>query len=403
MAHIESYVKQKRIIFVNLHGNEFLVKTLNKIIFGQSVAIKHKYILDYLLQSDEYEVCTYINKRGLSLSYTTKNTFLQSFRFIEHYITMKKNGIPKDKITVIKSEKEIGPDDIIITYAYYGPTQLDWINIPNGTRVVCQIHFGTAFSDLQEKFLPHVMYNESDLGKYSEMWKRDVPWFKGKFITIPFIPASRFKSINKFSTRKNKAVGVGTITYMHNITNFYGDPCAQPTRRFCRILAKDHPELIDSYNFDYLENQQNKFKNLTNNPLINIYRRLYAKITGGHQKQYFSFDMVKKFNEYKMAVVGEEVMGIPGIGFVEAMACGTALIGQTVGYYEEYGMKEGVHYIGYDGTINGLYETIKFWQMPSNQERLEEIAENGKNLAFNKFRGELVAKNLFNEIQSFVN
>ena len=77
-----------RIVFVNLHGNEFLVKTINKILFKQSVAIKHKYILDYLLSREDVEVCSYINKRGLSLSYKTRNRFLQSFRFIEHRYVM---------------------------------------------------------------------------------------------------------------------------------------------------------------------------------------------------------------------------------------------------------------------------------------------------------------------------
>ena len=95
-----------RIVFVNLHGNEFLVKTLNKYIFKQSVAIKHKYFLDYLISRDDVEVCSFINKRGLSLSYTTRNRFLQSFRFLEHRITMKKNGIPLDKIQVLKREEE---------------------------------------------------------------------------------------------------------------------------------------------------------------------------------------------------------------------------------------------------------------------------------------------------------
>ena len=66
-----------RIVFVNLHGNEFLVKTLNKIIFKQSVAIKHKYFLDYLLSREDVEVCSFINRRGLSLSYSTQNPLLQ--------------------------------------------------------------------------------------------------------------------------------------------------------------------------------------------------------------------------------------------------------------------------------------------------------------------------------------
>ena len=58
------YIEKRRVVFVNLHGNEFLVKTLNKIVFGQSVAVKHRYLLDYLLGCDDIEVCTYINERG---------------------------------------------------------------------------------------------------------------------------------------------------------------------------------------------------------------------------------------------------------------------------------------------------------------------------------------------------
>ena len=105
-----------RIVFVNLHGNEFLVKPLNKFIFKKSVAIKHKYFLEYLLSRDDVEVCSFINKRGLSLSYTTRNRFLQSFRFLEHRITLKKNEIPLNKIKVLKSEDEIRHDDIIVVY-----------------------------------------------------------------------------------------------------------------------------------------------------------------------------------------------------------------------------------------------------------------------------------------------
>ena len=70
----------------------------------------------------------------------------------------------------------------------------------------------------------------------------------------------------------------------------------------------------------------------------------------------FSFDMVAKFNEYKMCIVGEEITGVPGIGFVEGMVCGCAYIGLNNGLYEQYGLKEGVHYIGYDGTLPDLTE-----------------------------------------------
>ena len=71
-----------RVVFVNLHGNEFLVKTLNKMIFRQSVAIKHKYFLDYLLANPDVEVCSFINKHGFSMSYTSADSWLRVFRFL---------------------------------------------------------------------------------------------------------------------------------------------------------------------------------------------------------------------------------------------------------------------------------------------------------------------------------
>ena len=388
----------RRIVFVNLHGNEFLVKTLNKILFGQSVAIKHGYILDYLLNRDDIEVCSYINKRGLALSYTTRNPFLQAFRFFEHRWTMRKNGIPQKKIKVLKDESEIRPDDIVVCYAYYHSTQFDWREVPDATRVVCEIHFGTAHSDKSRQFDPHALYNESNLQKYSEMWQRDLPWFTRQFITIPFVPQSRFRVKVPFEQRKNKAVGMGTITYMHNITGFYGDSCAQPARRNCRVLAAERNDLIDSFNFDYNEDRQDVKRKPTKNRIISIYRRLYDKIHGGHQKKYYSFDMVDKFNEYRMAVVGEEIMGIPGIGFVEAMACGCAMIGQTKGYYEDYGMQEGVHYIGYDGTKEDIARTIEYWQQARNQDRLAQIAEAGQRFVSENFRPEKIAANLTEQL-----
>ena len=391
---------KRRIIFINLHANEFLVKTLNKIIFGQSAAVKHRYLLDYLLERDDIEVGTFITRRGLSLSYTTQNPALQSLRFWEHNKVLKDNGIDRKKITVIKKETDIRPDDILVAYSLYSPTQLCFRNLPDCVRVMCRIHFATVHSKLEETFHPHVMYNESNLRKYSGMWRRDYPWFKNEFITHPFVFQDRFKRIVPFKDRKDKAIGVGTITYMHHIVDFYGEPCAQPARRNCRELAKDRPELIDSYIFDYEEDRQDKTVKPSTNPVIRFYRRIHSKMTVGHQKQYFSFNMVDKFNEYKIAVVGEEVMGIPGIGFVEAMACGCAYIGQTVGYYEDYGMKEGVHYIGYDGSKEDLIAKLEYWERPENQDKLEEIANNGYNFVHNNFNKEVVAQNLIEKLLS---
>ena len=55
---------KKRIVFINLHSSWMLVKVSNVYLFKNSAAVKHKYLLDYLLNHPEYEVCSYINDRG---------------------------------------------------------------------------------------------------------------------------------------------------------------------------------------------------------------------------------------------------------------------------------------------------------------------------------------------------
>ena len=49
----------QRIIFINLHTSWMLVRNSQVIYFRTSAALKHRYILDYLLDSDKYEAVSY--------------------------------------------------------------------------------------------------------------------------------------------------------------------------------------------------------------------------------------------------------------------------------------------------------------------------------------------------------
>ena len=96
-----------------------LVKPSSVFIFKFSAAVKHKYLLDYLLNHPEYEVCSYINDRGFSILTKGNETFLKFlnlFKYLEHKIILKKNGIDPKKITVIKRLEDIRPDDIVLLY-----------------------------------------------------------------------------------------------------------------------------------------------------------------------------------------------------------------------------------------------------------------------------------------------
>ncbi len=386
-----------RIVFVNLHGNEFLVKTLSKFIFKQSVAIKHKYFLDYLLTRDDVEICSYINQRGLSLSYTTRNRLLQSFRFLEHRIAMKKNGIPLNKIKVLKSEDEIRHDDLLVLYQIYAP-QFDFANRPDAFMAVSQLHFTVGNAQAMQRLDPDLMFNESDMQKRFVGFNEYFEWFHKQYLVIPFVFAERFKVLKPYAQRQNKAVSVGTVTYPNYIVKYYGHNCLQPARKQVYDHAQELKPWVDCFNSDYLEDTKLMEAKAGDNPVIKVFKRLYDKFFTGHQKKYYSFDMVEKFNDYKMCVVGEEITGLPGIGFVEGMASGCAYIGQTVGYYEDYGMKEGVHYIGYDGTLDDLKAKISYYQQPEHQQELEAIATTGCEFVRSHFNSKAAAESLLNNL-----
>ena len=386
-----------RVVFVNLHGNEFLLKTLNKYIFKQSVAIKHKYILDYLLSRDDIEVCSYINRRGLSLSYSTRNRFLQSFRFIEHYIAMWKNGIPQKKVTVLKHESDIRHDDIVIVYQLF-EAQFDFKKRPDAFIALSQLHFTVDQADAMAKLDPDLMYNESDMQKRFIAFDKYFGWFRKQYLVIPFVFAERFKVVKPFAERQNKAVSVGTVTYPSYIRQYYGSNCLQPARKQVYDNAEELKPWVDCFNSDFLADDKPYNVSKKVGPIRKIINRLHDKFFLGRQKKYYSFDMVEKFNDYKMCVVGEEITGLPGIGFVEGMASGCAYIGQTVGYYEDYGMKEGVHYIGYDGSLDDLKAKISYYQQPEHQQELEKIAKAGCEFVRSHFNGPAAAESLLNNL-----
>ena len=395
---------KQRIVFINLHANEFLVKTLRKYIWGQSCAFKHRYFLEYLLKSSDIQVCNYVNQEGFTLIKSLPRPImwlLSKLRFIENRIVLRKNGLSKNQIKVLKSLDQIRPDDIVIGYRHVPSSLSDMKNI-NAFCAVHMIHFHGQETDslLIKEANPDVLINECDLSKTSEIFRKYYFWYKGSFILHPFVASDRFKRIKEFEDRENRCFSTGTITYKTHpeFLDVYGDSCDQPTRRQILINAESLEPWCACYNSDYLEDTNMKKYLPTDNFIKHYYKVWYNLTHTGQQKKYFSFNMVEKFNDFQMCLIGEEILGVPGIGFVEGMACGCAYIGQTLGYYEDLGMQEGVHYIGYDGTLEDLKSKISFYQNPQNFNKLKEIANNGYIFAVKHFNGQSVAEDLLSKL-----
>ena len=97
-----------------------------------------------------------------------------------------------------------------------------------------------------------------------------------------------------------------------------------------------------------------------------------------------------------MFVVPEEANDLPGVGFVEGMACGSAYIGLDDPMYRDIGLIPGIHYIAYNGTLSDLETKIKYYQKNNNE--LKEIANRGYEFTKEHFNGEHVAQKLYNDL-----
>lgn len=393
-----------RIVFINLHADWMLVKTSSVMVYKFSPALKHGYLLNYLLSHpQEYEVCNYINDRGFSLFTKGSNAlqkFLNLFSKLENRIILGKNGIDRKKIKVITNSEEIRPDDIVIAYNFHHEHYRGLQNV-KGFKALSFLHFhGKAEEDkLIKDAKVDCYFNEVNLYSTSELYRyfyhEEHPW-----IVIPFVFAQRFQNKKPFSERQNKAFSVGTITYKVHPEYFevYKEGCLQPIRKLVKDFPEYYADTIDCYSEDYHEGDIGKKVTAKDHKIIALYKRIYNRFHNGRQKKYFSFDMVEKFNNYKMCIVGEERIGLPGIGFVEGMACGCAYLGIDSPMYRDYGLVPGVHYISYDGTKEGLLKTIEYYQALEHQEELERIARTGCEFVRKNFRGDVVAEHLINEL-----
>ena len=220
-----------RIVFVNLHAEEFLLKPLNKYIWKHSCAFKHKHFLEYLLNNPDIEVCNFVNKDGFTIVKSLPRpfmTFFRLFRFLENKIVMNKNGLENKGINILKNVDEIHQDDIVISYCHEYSSLHELAEV-KAFKAVSMTHFYATKEESEEvrNSNPDILFHESDLTVTSEIFKRSYSWYKGGFIVDLFAAAPRFQRIKPFAERECKVFSTGTITYRYfpEFLEVYNNPC----------------------------------------------------------------------------------------------------------------------------------------------------------------------------------
>jgi hypothetical protein len=114
------------------------------------------------------------------------------------------------------------------------------------------------------------------------------------------------------------------------------------------------------------------------------------------QGDYYKKDIVEIYNSYTMFAVPEEICGLPAIGFVEGMACGSVYFGLDDPMYRDIGMYPGIHYVSYDGTVVDLMSNVNYYQ--EHPVELIKIRDAGYKFVLEKLNSVAIYSNFFHQL-----
>lgn len=351
---------------------------------------KYVHILDWFLKKNE-PIYVYLDKPNYYLS---KNKYLEYFKnLLLFYGWVILNRLNIFKFRILKSEN-IKKEDVLFMFAYGNFT--DYTNILSSLRndlnsmiselecykVVHLTHYMymSSLTSLNAKSIGVDLFvAENNLYRNSEFFKKMFPWYKKDVYHLPFVPKERFNLKNDFFNRINLAVATGTITLPiedKDFLSFFESSQLHPMRQLIYDNRDSSSKYIESYISPIIEDSNN--------------------VSNLSQNKYFSFDIVEVYNKYKMFIVPEEISGLPGIGFVEGMACGSVFIGLNDPMYKDIGLIDGLNYVSYDGSYENLLERIKYYQ--ENTIELEAISKNSLVFVENYLNKEFVVEKFVNYV-----
>lgn len=168
---------------------------------------------------------------------------------------------------------------------------------------------------------------ETNLSVHSDFFRSQFSWYQQDVLVLPFCVQERFL-FDSSSIRKSKAVATGAVTFKITDNDFvrhFSTDNLQPQRKY--LLEQDiFPPSVDVSIADWagteIESKSliyHVFNNLKRN-ISSVIRSL--KIDDSAPSSFYDLDLVKHYNSYEFVICPAELIGLPGIGAFEAMACG---------------------------------------------------------------------------------
>lgn len=396
-----------RLILHNPQKEVFFGHTLLSVITRSHSFRKYRYLLSWLTKHNK-PYAIYVDKHGSSIPSGERIP-----KRLEVWIWALLNGLNPLSLQIISNPEKIAKDDIFMSFTYFNldgqNTEMHKLAKSPFIKLFHATHFimkTKAIAKNFRQFGADFFLGENNLAKNSAYFKHHFPFYKKDVCVLPFVFEERFKDTAPFGKRKNKCFATGTVVRFKEMARYeetfkdfiayYDTDTIHPMRSFIFENKEQLKDVIDCYIGLLWEVKR---KNLKGNE--NVFKWLYAKLYNAFvvaRRSYYKFDMVEKLNEYRMFVVPEEINDMPGIGFVEGMACGCAYIGKNDPMYTDLGLVPGKQYIAYDGTVEGLKRQITYYQ--KHPKELEQIAAAGKEFIRSTLNGDAVAARFWKDLEA---
>ena len=307
-------------------------------------------------------------------------------RFFSHK-PYRKDIMEWDFSKIIYTQKELNSKcDVLISFN----THLRDMGVSKAVKKFDGLkvwHVGDYFwnepaSQINKRFLnygiSHIMgYAAHD--KYCNYFKKSFPTYEGKVIPVPFGYADRFKNEINFEHRINKVIGVGSVNPLkpldYPIYNYRESSDFYPDESW---FHKTRRKLIIN-------------KKTLNNHMDFLFPE-FPKIKD------FRYNLVEKFNEYKMFTSCESIWYFPPAKTFEGSACGTVNVCIDHDCNKDFGFRDGINCIMYkEGDLNDFREKIDFYMR--NDSLLNEISNNAINHVSKNHKHEMIAKHIVDSIK----
>lgn len=396
------------IIFHNPHTKNFFWQTFQDFIFKNIVtkkSAKYKYILDYLWKNN-IKFGVFLDYKESSLpSFLRKKIFIK----IETFFWLIIKNINPFYVKIIDNVDYINDNDIFFSFCLTTlDTEYHWIDNISDKKFIKIFHF-THFAQNTsliaknfERLKADFIIAENNL-QNSDYFKKFFINYKKTIYTLPFVFNERFLNKISFNNRLNKCLATWTIIRIDNkysfpeqfldLSNFFKTNTLQPIRKEIYENKDKLKNEFDTLIQNTIEENHEPKKYTFLEKIFNIIKIIIF----WWKHNYYSIDIVEKYNNYKMFINWEEINDLPWIWFVEWMACWCAYIGKIDPMYTDIWLIPGIHYIWHNWTLENIIEKIKYYQEHSDE--LEKIANNWYKYVIENFNWEIVAKKFIEDLE----